>query len=297
MTDAAETTPPGRTEPPADVPDPIREAARAAPDHWFGMVDPAWRGEDAPPNWAVVGRYRSDAEGEVVEWQYNDDYRPSPSAHGWPEPTDEIDEAIQLAATGYGPEGEVFRLLADAKVGIMLAPDGSPVQACSPDGTPVVPVFTSDAQLWSGGRYAGRTVPVRELVRDLDDATCLYVNPAGAVSMTVAPEQLATDHQTAEQPAETTAVGPRAEPATELDDEASPGGEQAAEPPGERNDSIRRVETLSLPGADPEAADGQEPEPADEQAPEPDSGNRDVSAPPVSSTQEHLVNILSGGAG
>ncbi len=30
----------------ADVPESILKAAKAAPDHWFGMVDPAWRGED-----------------------------------------------------------------------------------------------------------------------------------------------------------------------------------------------------------------------------------------------------------
>ncbi|MER7539022.1 type VII secretion system-associated protein [Streptomyces sp. NPDC097704] len=254
MADVAETS--QHEEPLADVPDPIREAARAAPDHWFGMVDPAWRGEDVPPNWAVVGQYRSDARGEVVEWRYNDDYRPSPSANGWPAPTDPVDEAIQLAATGYGPEDDVFRLLAGAEVGIMLAPDGGPVQACGPDGTPVVPVFTSDAQLWSGGRYAGRTLPVRELVRELGDATHLYVNPAGAVSVTVAPGQLATD-PAAEQPAETTVAAPRAEPDTAPDDDGSPAGE----------------------------------------VPEPDSDNRNVSPPPVSSTQELLVNILSGGAG
>ncbi|MFF3606787.1 type VII secretion system-associated protein [Streptomyces sp. NPDC002463] len=284
MADVAET--PRHEEPLTDVPDPIREAARAAPDHWFGMVDPAWRGEDAPPNWAVVGQYRSDSRGEVVEWRYNDDYRPSPSANGWPEPTDPVDEAIQLAAAGYGPEDDVFRLLADAEVGIMLAPDGSPVQACSPDGTPVVPVFTSNAQLWSGGRYAGRTLPVRGLVRDLGDATYLYVNPAGAVSMTVAPAQLATD-AVAEQPQETTVAAPRSLPDVAPEGAGEQGPEVADEGAADEHDTE----------ADDGVPDEQDPEPAAEQGSDRESGNRNVGPPSVSSTQEHLVNILSGGTG
>ncbi|MFC9624049.1 type VII secretion system-associated protein [Streptomyces sp. NPDC056930] len=308
---------PERDEPLTDVPESILEAARAAPDHWFGMVDPAWRGEDTPPVWAVVGQYRSDADGEVVEWQYNDDYRPSPSANGWSAPTDPVDEAIQLAATGYGPEDEVFRLLADAEVGVMLAPDGSSVEACSPDGTPVVPVFTSDPQLWSGGRYAARTVPVRDLVRELDEEIYLYVNPAGAVSMTVAPGQLATE-TVAEQPVEATAAAPQAEPDTGVDDDAPPTSESSASDPSsdpssqrpdEPYDPIRRVETVSLPDAEP-GLDGEpdtepdpepDPEPDTEQDPDPDpdpdGDPRNGSRTPVSSTQEHLVNILSGGAG
>ncbi|MFG2115613.1 type VII secretion system-associated protein [Streptomyces sp. NPDC048718] len=190
MTDTAETTGPAREEPLPDVPPRIREAARAAPGHWFGMVDPAWRGEGAPPEWAVVGRYRSDAGGEVVEWLYNDDYRPSPSARGWPEPTDPVDEAIQLAVTGYGAETEVFRLLAGARVAVLPTPDGRTVTTLSPDGDAVVPVFTSVAQADSSGRFATRTVTVADLVRDLTEDVPLYVNPAGAVSMIVEPDRL-----------------------------------------------------------------------------------------------------------
>ncbi|MGW4550283.1 type VII secretion system-associated protein [Streptomyces violaceorubidus] len=188
MPDTPET--PEHEEPLADVPESVLEAARAAPGHWLGMVDPAWRGEGAPPDWAVVGQYRSSARGEVVEWRYNDGYRPSPAAHGWPPPTDPVDEAIQLAVSGYGSEDDVLGLLADAEVGVMIDPDGRPVEAYSPDGTPVVPVFTSEPQLHSGGRYATRTVRVPDLVGELGEDVLLYVNPAGAVCITVDPEDL-----------------------------------------------------------------------------------------------------------
>lgn len=188
MPDTPET--PEHEEPLADVPESVLEAARAAPGRWLGMVDPAWRGEGVPPNWAVVGQYRSSARGEVVEWRYNDGYRPSPAANGWPPPTDPVDEAIQLAVSGYGPEDDVLGLLADAEVGVVIGPDGRPVETCSPDGTPVVPVFTSESQLHSGGRYATRTVRVPDLVGELGEDVLLYVNPAGAVCMTVDPDDL-----------------------------------------------------------------------------------------------------------
>ncbi|MEU6292549.1 type VII secretion system-associated protein [Streptomyces sp. NPDC046988] len=194
-TESPKTAAPADEDRLSEVPQGVQEAARIAPDHWFGMVDPAWRGEGPPPEWAVVGRYRSSTEGEVVEWQHNDDYRPSPSANGWPEPTDPVDEAIQLAATGYGPEDDVFRLLAEAEVGVLLTPGGGPVTATAPDGEAVVPVFTSQAQLEEGGRYAARTVTVPDLLEDLDEGLRLYVNPAGAVSMSVLPEQLSAEDE------------------------------------------------------------------------------------------------------
>ncbi|MFE3885229.1 hypothetical protein ACFXPQ_20370 [Streptomyces lydicus] len=66
------------------VPDYVREAARTAPDHWLGMIDPTWSGAAAPPVRAVVGQWRSGLEGEIVEWRDNPDYRPSPAALGRP---------------------------------------------------------------------------------------------------------------------------------------------------------------------------------------------------------------------
>ncbi|MFD7800275.1 type VII secretion system-associated protein, partial [Streptomyces anulatus] len=104
------------------VPDDIRAAARTAPDHWFGTVDPAWRGEGEPPLWAVIGQWRSDADGEIVEWQRNEQYRPSPGMLGWPEPTDDVDAAMQLAATGYGPVEDVALAAIAAELAVRVAP-------------------------------------------------------------------------------------------------------------------------------------------------------------------------------
>ncbi|WP_327113397.1 type VII secretion system-associated protein [Streptomyces sp. NBC_01341] len=173
-----------------DVPADIRQAARLAPDHWFGMVDPGWRGEGTPPQWAVVGEWRSDVDGEIAEWQANEDYRPSPVALGWPEPTDGIDEAVQQAVTGYGPGDDVIRLLAPAEVRVLLGPDDQPLAARTADGSPVIPVFTSEAQVRAVGALGSRSVGVVDLVGELPPEHQLYVNPTGVVSMVIETQQL-----------------------------------------------------------------------------------------------------------
>ncbi|MFC4508310.1 MULTISPECIES: type VII secretion system-associated protein [Streptomyces] len=172
------------------VPDDIKEAARLAPDHWFGMVDPGWRGEGTPPRWAVVGEWRTGVDGDIAEWQDNEDYRPSPMALGWPEPTDAVDAAVQLAATGYGPGDDVLRLLAPAEVSVLLGAGEQPLATRTSDGLPVVPVFTSEAQVRAVGALGSRTVPVADLVGQLPPEHQLYVNPTGVIGMVIETEQL-----------------------------------------------------------------------------------------------------------
>lgn len=171
---------------PPPLPDDVREAARLAPDHWLGAVDPGWRGEGPPPRWAVIGEWRSGASGEVEEWLPNDGYRPSPSALGWPEPTDPVDAAVQLAVTGYGPEEDAVRALASARVTVLRAPGGEPLVVAGPDGSPALPVFTSAAHEAFAGALAHDTVPAAELARLLGpDGVPLSVNPAGPARLVV----------------------------------------------------------------------------------------------------------------
>ncbi|MET8767340.1 type VII secretion system-associated protein [Streptomyces sp. NPDC004658] len=165
-----------------EVPERIKEAARLAPDHWLGIVDPYWQGSGEPPAWAIVGQWRTDGDGEVVEWSENPDYRPSPTALGWDDPTDELDAAIQLAATGYGPEEDIDRLLLRAEVAVLVDAADAPVTASAPDGTPVVPVFTSQAQLDRVGALRHRRVQVEDLLPEIPYGHELYLNPAGAVA-------------------------------------------------------------------------------------------------------------------
>ncbi|MET8946407.1 type VII secretion system-associated protein [Streptomyces sp. NPDC004542] len=172
------------------APDHIQNAALLAPDHWFGLVDSAWTGAWPPPHWAVVGQWRSDAAGRLVEWQRNPEYVRSPAARGWPRPTDPIDAAVQRAAAGYGLENEVPRLVARAEVAVFVRPDGQPVAAVAPDGSPVVPVYTSQHQLDSGGRLAYEIHAVPDLAEWLPEGHALYLNPSAAVAMRVDPEAL-----------------------------------------------------------------------------------------------------------
>ncbi|MFD9335098.1 type VII secretion system-associated protein [Streptomyces sp. NPDC060028] len=180
MSENSEPTP---TLPP--VPEDIREAARQAPEHWLAVIDPAWDGEEAPPAWAVRGQWRSDEAGEVVEWQENPDYRPSPESLGWPQPTDALDSAVQLSATGYGPAEAVSTALAQASLAVHTTADGLPVTAAAPDGTPVVAVYSCASYLQAAGRFAYQVLPLPELAALLPAGHELYVNPTAGVAMRI----------------------------------------------------------------------------------------------------------------
>ncbi|MFI2780672.1 type VII secretion system-associated protein [Streptomyces sp. ALB3] len=126
-------------------PEDIVAAARTAPDHWLSVTDRHWLGEtddEPPPPWAVLGRWRSDAHGEIAEWEANPDYRPSPAALGWAAPVSDADAAVHLAATGYGPDADVAEALAEAgTVAVCVADDGEPAWTRAPGGALAAPVF------------------------------------------------------------------------------------------------------------------------------------------------------------
>ncbi|MFE7540606.1 type VII secretion system-associated protein [Streptomyces platensis] len=177
----------------AEMPEPppeVIEAARTAPDHWLAMVDLTWQGEGPPPLWALIGQWRSGPTGEIEEWRDNPEYRPSPQMLDWSEPTDAVDGALQLAATGYGPGQDVSEALARAEVSVLVTATGSPLAAASPEGTPVIPVYTSQSYLESVGRLLYDRRPVADLVEQLPPGHALYLNPTGPVSMLVDTEEL-----------------------------------------------------------------------------------------------------------
>lgn len=187
--DAAAATPEGDGVPQA--PDEFVRAARLAPNHWLYLTDPAWQGEGTPPDWAVVGQWRSDDGGEIVEWQDNVNYRPSPEALGWPEPEDDVDAAIQLATTGYGPAEDVTFALARAEVAVLITANGEPVSASAPDGTAVVPVYTSPSYLHAAGRFGFERVRVPALLERLPEGHSLSINSSAPVSMVMTADGLA----------------------------------------------------------------------------------------------------------
>lgn len=125
------------------------QAARVAPNHWLSVIDRHWSGDDgeAPPAWASLGRWRSDEHGEIVEWEVNTDYRPSPDAHGWAPPISPVDAAVQLVATGYASADLFALMLADAEVAVCVDGDGGLAVTDAEDGTEAVPVFSTAPEL------------------------------------------------------------------------------------------------------------------------------------------------------
>lgn len=147
---------PGFREPPEDY---VR-AAREAPGHWMSVVDRHWNGDEdePPPSWARLGRWRSDENGEIVEWEGNPDYRPSPDAHGWPPPVSPVDAAVQLVATGYATQELFALMLADAELAVCVDGNGGLTVTEAQDGTEAVPVFSSAPQ------SAGGELPPHEVM-------------------------------------------------------------------------------------------------------------------------------------
>lgn len=199
------------------VPDAVKEAARRAPGHWVGIVDPEWAEERTPPEWAVLGEWRSDEDGGVGEYRANPAYRPSARVLGWPEPTDPVDAAAQRAATGYGPVEAALEALADAEVTVVRGPDGGPLTAAGRDGAPVVLLFTSPTHEFMSSALHHDSFPARELARSVrasGSGALLMVNAGAAAPLLVPADRLpgpvsgTGDHSSAEPRPHTTGRTP-----------------------------------------------------------------------------------------
>ncbi|WP_446041411.1 type VII secretion system-associated protein [Streptomyces sp. SID1121] len=132
-----------------EPPEEYVKAARVAPDHWLSVIDRHWNGDEdePPPPWASLGRWRSDEKGEIVEWEANTEYRPSPDAYGWAPPISPVDAAVQLVATGYASEELFALMLADAEVAVCVDETGALALTNAQDGTTAVPVFSPSPNL------------------------------------------------------------------------------------------------------------------------------------------------------
>ncbi|MEU5891616.1 type VII secretion system-associated protein [Streptomyces sp. NPDC047461] len=170
-----------------EIPGAVRDAARRAPGHWIGMVDPEWQQDGTPPEWAVLGEWQSDESGDVGDYRPNPAYRPSARVLGWPEPTDPVDAAAQRAATGYGSVAEAFAALAEADITVVRGPDGGPLKAAGLDGAPVILSFTSPAHEFMSAALRHDTVPAQELARSLRGSGALLMVNAGAAAPLLVP--------------------------------------------------------------------------------------------------------------
>ncbi|MFI1398197.1 type VII secretion system-associated protein [Streptomyces sp. NPDC020681] len=176
-------------------PDDIVAGAKVAPDHWLTMIDPNWVGEEGedPPSWVRIGRWRTDSEGEIVEWERNEEYRPSPDTLDWPTPGSPLDSALQLTATGYMEEDVFHLVLADAEVAVCTEQDGSFKLTAVPDGPATVPVFPPSARMDPDEvpPHTLMTIPdlLQELAKD-DPRQILVLSSTAPVGQIVQPDVL-----------------------------------------------------------------------------------------------------------
>ncbi|MER5888806.1 type VII secretion system-associated protein [Streptomyces sp. NPDC001941] len=169
-----------RPEPP--LTEELRARARQAPGTWLYSIDPMYDPAGEVPPFAIAGAWQVDDRGEPGPFRHNPDYRPSPVTLGLPRPTDAVDAALQLAATGHGPEANVVRALATATV--YLPQEGPDLAVYTDEQGRFVPVLTDPA-------HAPATVPgLREvacadLLRLLPDDLLLKLNPGSRVSVRI----------------------------------------------------------------------------------------------------------------
>lgn len=111
--------------PPPPLTDELREQARHSPGTWLYAIDPFFDPSGEVPPYGVVGAWRADEHGEITgEFRRNPNYRPSPVALDYPEPTDPVDRAVQLSSTGYATGQGIAPLLLEAEVIVAVGPDG-----------------------------------------------------------------------------------------------------------------------------------------------------------------------------
>jgi hypothetical protein len=161
MTEANERPVPPLTEA-------MRRAARRQPGGWIYAIDPAFEPDGSVPPHGVIGAWKVDGEGEVTgEFRPNPNYRPSPAAMGLPAPTDPLDEAAQLAVTGYASTADAIDRLVEREVYV------------TDDEGPTVEVFSSPAHVPADAAARARPVAGGQLATRLGRERELVINPGG----------------------------------------------------------------------------------------------------------------------
>jgi hypothetical protein len=177
------------------ITDEMRAGARANPNSWLYVIDPAFVGTADAPQWAVVGAYPVNGFGEIEDrFAANDTYRPSPQALGWPEPRTALERIIQLAKVGHRPVSDLPASVLDATLLVYDPADGTwdgTQLIVLPDpqsGRLVVPACTSAEHVpsdWPGWRSM-RGSEIVPLLRGYP----LAINPDAPVSAILPAELL-----------------------------------------------------------------------------------------------------------
>ncbi|MEV5541078.1 type VII secretion system-associated protein [Saccharopolyspora shandongensis] len=167
-----------------EITDAMRQHARANPNKKVYVVDPEFNADGRVPGWGIRGAFPVSPDGEISTDSYtpNPNYRPGPKVRGFPEPTNAVERALELAATGYGPEAALLSALASNSAVLVIPTEpGHPehISVATDDaGDPALYAYTSIARL-PASLSSYQEVPVRGLLAALRE--CHLILNAGSV--------------------------------------------------------------------------------------------------------------------
>jgi hypothetical protein len=156
---------------------------------WLYFIDSAYDPDEDVPLHAVIGGWQVDEDGQFGPFTGNPDYRPNPAVLGMDPPTDAVDEAVQLAVTGHGGDGDVAAALAEADLYLPADEQGELVAYHDDDGMEFVAVFTDASKAPS---EVAQLLPVEigPLLEVVPEHTTVVVNPGSQASASFAREDL-----------------------------------------------------------------------------------------------------------
>ncbi len=164
----------------------------AADAEWLVMLDPRWQPDDGAdhhhiPAEVVVGAWAVAADGEVGLFEANLLYQPD----GPDAPTDPLDAALQLAASGRLDPESLLAVVRATLVDLAVDDAGAPVVGRSPDEVDCVLVATADPHRTRVPCANWRPVDLAELLALIPSDVDVLFNPGGPASVRLLASALA----------------------------------------------------------------------------------------------------------
>lgn len=106
----------------------LRSQARMRPGDWLYVIDPELDPEDRVPPQGIRGAWKVSGAGEIEgDFVANAQYRPSPTALGWPVAQTPLERATQMTRAGLWPIAAVVEVLERETVHVPDEHDGRPI--------------------------------------------------------------------------------------------------------------------------------------------------------------------------
>ncbi|MDP9846005.1 type VII secretion system-associated protein [Streptosporangium lutulentum] len=178
---------------PPPLTDALREQARRGPGTWLYAIDPFFDSGGEVPPYGIVGAWQVDERGEIIEeFRHNPNYRPSPVALDYPEPTDPVDRAVQLGATGYDDGEDIASLFLEAEVIVAVGPGGGIPVFDTGEGRAAF-VYTARAHLPDeppDSSTGWQRIRGGDLIALLPAGVGVAINPSGPTGVILPPADL-----------------------------------------------------------------------------------------------------------